>query len=129
MLRRPARSTLFPYTTLFRSERWSEPWEHQALTKARVAAGDVELGERFLELSRLVAYPDRLPAEALAQVRHLKARMERERIPRGTDPRRHLKLGPGGLSDIEFALQLLQLQHGGEHEALQSQHTLDVLRT
>ena len=109
-------------------ERWSEPWEHQALTKARVAAGDVELGERFLELSRPVAFPERLPGEALAQVRHLKARMERERIPRGTDARRHLKLGPGGLSDIEFALQLLQLQHGSAHEELRSPHTLDVLR-
>lgn len=109
-------------------ERWSEPWEHQALTKARMVAGDPGLGERFLELSRPVAFPERLPAEALAQVRHLKARMERERIPRGTDARRHLKLGPGGLSDIEFALQLLQLQHGSEHPALQSQHTLDVLR-
>ena len=50
-----------------------------------------------------------------AQIRHLKARMERERIPRGTDPRRHLKLGPGGLSDVEFAVQILQLATRTRH--------------
>ena len=108
-------------------ERWSEPWEHQALTKARVAAGNRELGERFLEAARPLAFPIQLSPDALAQVRHLKARMERERIPRGTDPRRHLKLGPGGLSDIEFALQLLQLQHGNGVEGLRSTNTLEVL--
>lgn len=109
-------------------ERWSEPWEHQALTKARVSAGDPELGERFLELARRVAFPEQLPPETLSQVRHLKGRMERERIPKSIDARRHLKLGPGGLSDIEFALQLLQLQHGHDHPALQHPNTYEVLR-
>ena len=108
-------------------ERWSEPWEHQALTKARVAAGDVEIGERFMSMAHTLAFPHQLPPDALAQVRHLKARMERERIPRGTDPRRHLKLGPGGLSDIEFALQLLQLQHGHRIEGLRSPGTVEVM--
>jgi glutamate-ammonia-ligase adenylyltransferase len=108
-------------------ERWSEPWEHQALTKARIAAGDPSVGERFLDMSRLLAFPERLTPEALTQVRHLKGRMERERIPRSVDPRRHLKLGPGGLSDIEFALQLLQLQHGHAHPGLQDPNTMAVL--
>lgn len=108
-------------------ERWSEPWEHQALTKARIAAGDPELGARFVALVTPLAFPEQLLPDALAQVRHLKARMERERIPRGTEPRRHLKLGPGGLSDIEFALQLIQLQHGHEHEGLRSSNTVEVL--
>ena len=108
-------------------ERWSEPWEHQALTKARVAAGDPELGARFLELVKPLAFPEQLSPDALAQVRHLKARMERERIPRGTEPRRHLKLGPGGLSDIEFALQLIQLEHGSAHEELRDHNTVGVL--
>lgn len=110
-------------------ERWSEPWEHQALTKARVAAGDPEIGRRFLEMVAPIAFPAAVPTEAIAQIRHLKARMERERIPRGTDPRRHLKLGPGGLSDIEFALQLLQLQHGHSHPGLRSSNTVEVLGT
>lgn len=109
-------------------ERWSEPWEHQALTKARVAAGDEEVGRRFLEMAEPVAFPAAVPTEAIAQIRHLKARMERERIPRGTDPRRHLKLGPGGLSDIEFALQLIQLHHGHSHPTLRSANTVEVLR-
>jgi glutamate-ammonia-ligase adenylyltransferase len=109
-------------------ERWSQPWEHQALTKARVAAGDAGVGRRFLDLAGPLAFPARVSTEAIAQIRHLKGRMERERIPRGTDPRRHLKLGPGGLSDIEFALQMLQLQHGHDHEDLRAANTLEVLR-
>ncbi|MEA2452014.1 MAG: [glutamine synthetase] adenylyltransferase / [glutamine synthetase]-adenylyl-L-tyrosine [Actinomycetota bacterium] len=108
-------------------ERWSEPWEHQALTKARPAAGDTELGGRFLALSRSLAFPEQLSPDAIAQMRHLKTRMERERIPRGSDPRRHLKLGPGGLSDIEFAVQLIQLQHGNEHPELRKPNTIDAL--
>jgi glutamate-ammonia-ligase adenylyltransferase len=108
-------------------ERWSEPWEHQALTKARVAAGNQELGERLLDVTRMVAFPTALDPDALAQIRHLKARMERERIPRGTDPRRHLKLGPGGLSDIEFALQILQLEHGHRVAEMRATNTMAIL--
>ena len=108
-------------------ERWSEPWEHQALIKARVAAGDVELGGRALETIAKFAFPEKVPADTLAQIRHLKARMERERIPRTTDPRRHLKLGPGGMSDIEFAIQIQQLQHGHGRISLRSSNTIEAL--
>jgi glutamate-ammonia-ligase adenylyltransferase len=109
-------------------ERWSDPWEHQALTKARVAAGDADVGDRFLAMARRLAFPSTVSSEAISQIRHLKGRMERERIPRGTDPRRHLKLGPGGLSDIEFALQILQLGYGHKHPEIRSTNTLEVLR-
>ena len=109
-------------------ERWAHPWEFQALTKARVAAGNAELGERFLNLAHRFAYPAELDAKALSEIRHLKARMERERIPRGTDPRRHLKLGPGGLSDVEFAVQVLQLQHAASDPALRRAGTFESLR-
>ncbi len=108
-------------------ERWAHPWEFQALTKARVAAGDADVGARFLELVAKHAYPNSLPSAALTQIRHLKARMERERIPRAVAPRRHLKLGPGGLSDIEFALQLLQLQHAGAKPELRVVNTFDAI--
>ncbi|MDQ3963644.1 MAG: bifunctional [glutamine synthetase] adenylyltransferase/[glutamine synthetase]-adenylyl-L-tyrosine phosphorylase [Actinomycetota bacterium] len=108
-------------------ERWSEPWEHQALTKARVVAGDADIGSRFTELIRPLAFPSELHPDALGQIRHLKARMERERIPRGIEPRRHLKLGPGGMSDIEFAVQILQLKHAHRVPSLVAPNTAEVL--
>ena len=74
-----------------------------------------------------VRYPAELPAAALKQMRTLKARMESERLPRGVDPRRHLKLGPGGLSDVEWTVQLLQLQHGRRVEELRTTRTREAL--
>nr|MDQ3958027.1 bifunctional glutamine-synthetase adenylyltransferase/deadenyltransferase [Actinomycetota bacterium] len=108
-------------------ERWSKPWEHLALLKARLAAGDPELGERLIRSTRTYSYPVKVPPEGLAEIRHLKARMEKERVPRGTEPRRHLKFGPGGIADVEFSAQLLQLQHAHDHEELQARGTLDAL--
>lgn len=107
--------------------RWSEPWEHLALIKSRVVAGDDELGEAFLQGTRQLPFPDRMTTEALRQIRHLKVRMEKERIPRGSDPRRHVKLGPGGLSDIEFAVQITQMRFGGRHEELRVVGTTEAL--
>jgi glutamate-ammonia-ligase adenylyltransferase len=109
-------------------ERWADPWEHLALVKARGAAGDAELAERFVGGARGFAFRGDPSKEALAEVRRLKARMERERIPRGVDPRRHFKLGPGGTSDVEFAVQVLQFEHGDDVEPLRVTGTLDALR-
>ena len=106
-------------------ERWARPWEWLALTKARASAGDTSLGEEFVRATRRFAHPGPLPGDALREIRHLKARMERERIPRGADRRRHLKLGPGGLSDVDFAVGLLQLQHGHEHPELRVTSTME----
>jgi glutamate-ammonia-ligase adenylyltransferase len=108
-------------------EKWAATWEHQALIKARVAAGDFDVGTEMIAGTRPLTYRVELPAKALAEIRHLKARMERERIPRGTDPRRHLKLGPGGISDIEFAVQIVQLLHGHAHADLQVTDTLGAV--
>lgn len=108
-------------------ERWSRPWEHLALLKGRVAAGDAELGSRFVEATRMYAYPVKLPPDALGEIRHLKARMEKERVPRGTDARRHLKFGPGGLADVEFSAQILQLRHAHERAEVRVVGTLDAL--
>src|SRR5690606_19746265 len=83
--------------------KWSDPWEAQALLRARPCAGDASLRQEFDEVIHPVRYPAELSAAALKQMRTLKARMEAERLPRGVDPRRHLKLGPGGLSDVEWA--------------------------
>jgi len=106
---------------------WSDPWEAQALLRARPCAGDLELREAFVAMIDDVRYPATLPDSALKQMRLLKARMEAERLPRGIDPRRHLKLGPGGLSDVEWTVQLLQLRHGWEHPGLRTTVTLTAL--
>ncbi len=96
--------------------RWAQPWESQALLRAEPVAGDAELGAQFVELIDPLRYPaDGLTDDALREIRRLKARMEAERLPRGADPTTHAKLGRGGLSDVEWTVQLLQLQHA--HEA------------
>ncbi|MDX1621265.1 MAG: bifunctional [glutamine synthetase] adenylyltransferase/[glutamine synthetase]-adenylyl-L-tyrosine phosphorylase, partial [Nitriliruptorales bacterium] len=77
-------------------ERWAEPWEHQALLKARTAAGDRELGRDFESAIRSLAYPPDFGDDRIRQMRKMKARIERERIGRRSDPERHIKLGPGG---------------------------------
>ncbi len=111
-------------------QRWSSPWEAQALLRARTLAGDVGLLEAFFEFVDPIRWPPAgISAADLREVRRLKARMEAERLPRGADPRRHLKLGPGGLSDVEWTVQLLQMQHAGgpEGAALRTTSTLDAL--
>lgn len=110
-------------------ERWSATWEAQAMLRARPGAGNRELGEQLLHLIEDKRFPPAgLSAKQLSEIRRLKARMEAERMPRGIDPVRHTKLGPGGLSDVEWAVQLLQLQHGHEVPGLRSTTTLAALR-
>ena len=109
-------------------ERWSAVWERQALLRARACAGDVELGRAFEELVEPLRWsPDGLDDDGLRQIRRLKARMEAERLPRGTNPARHIKLGPGGLSDVEWAVQVLQLQHAARVPGLRTTSTLEAL--
>ena len=92
-------------------DRWSLVWEAQALLRATPVAGDPGLGERFLELVAPLRWPEGgLDDGQLREIRTLKARMESERLPRGADRKTHFKLGHGGLSDVEWAVQLVQLQ-------------------
>ncbi len=108
--------------------RWSAPWESQALLRGRAVVGDSELGRRFEELVSPLRYPVGGPGAAVVkEVRRLKARMEAERLPRGVDPSRHLKLGRGGLSDVEWVAQLFQLRYGYEFEGLRTTSTLPAL--
>ncbi|GAA3616917.1 bifunctional [glutamine synthetase] adenylyltransferase/[glutamine synthetase]-adenylyl-L-tyrosine phosphorylase [Marihabitans asiaticum] len=109
-------------------ERWSEPWEAQALLRAAPVAGDADLGERFTALIDPLRWPEGgLSVDAMRQVRRLKARMEGERLPRGADRRAHFKLGYGGLSDVEWTVQLLQMQHAHSVPGLRTTRTLRAL--
>jgi len=92
-------------------DRWAETWERQALTRARIVAGDRDLGERFMTLVNTFVWDRPLTSGEVAAIRRMKARIERERIPPREDPQFHLKLGRGSLSDIEWTVQLLQLLH------------------
>ncbi|RIX28097.1 bifunctional [glutamine synthetase] adenylyltransferase/[glutamine synthetase]-adenylyl-L-tyrosine phosphorylase [Amnibacterium setariae] len=107
--------------------RWSLTWESQALLRARGVAGDRTLVEDFEALADRMRYPASLDDGAVREIRRIKARMETERLPRGVDRERHLKLGPGGLSDVEWIVQLLQLQAGATVPGLRTQSTLDAL--
>lgn len=108
--------------------RRAAPWEYQALLRARFAAGDSSLGAEFIEMVDQYRYPrGGLPGEAVREIRRIKARVEAERMPRGADRSRHVKLGPGGLSDVEWTVQLLQLRHGGSVPGLRTTRTLTAL--
>jgi len=107
--------------------RWSLVWEAQALLRARPMAGDDSLAEDFLELINPIRYPESISDQDVREVRRVKARVESERLPRGADPARHLKLGRGGLSDVEWLVQLLQLQHAGKNPGLRTTSTLEAL--
>ncbi len=109
-------------------ERWSLTWESQALLRATPIAGDAELGERFVELIDPLRWPDEgLGPDQVREIRRLKARMEAERLPRGADPKSHFKLGRGGLTDVEWTIQLLQMQHAHEVPGLRTTSTLPAL--
>ena len=109
-------------------ERRAAPWEFQALLRAEFAVGSAELGAEFIALADPFRYPaDGLGDPAVREIRRIKARIEAERIPRGTDRALHLKLGPGGLSDVEWTVQLLQLQHGHAVNGLRTTRTLAAL--
>ena len=107
--------------------RWSLTWEAQALLRARAIAGDDCLGRAFEALADDIRYPDDLGDAARREIRRIKARVENERLPLGADPTRHLKLGRGSLSDVEWLVQLLQLQHAAEFPELRTTSTLDAL--
>ena len=108
--------------------RWSLVWEAQALLRAAPLAGDPDVAAAFLALVAPVRWPvGGLTPEQVAEVRRVKRRVETERLPRGVDPRLAFKLGRGGIADVEWTVQLLQLQHAHEVPALQTTSTLGAL--
>jgi glutamate-ammonia-ligase adenylyltransferase len=122
----PLVRSLAAYTQYY--ARWSRVWEAQALLRARFVCGDPELGERFIRMADRVRYPARgLSREQVVEIRRIKARVEAERLPRGADRRTHTKLGRGGLADVEWTVQLLQLRHGYSIAGLRTPRTLPAL--
>ncbi|GAB3579149.1 bifunctional [glutamine synthetase] adenylyltransferase/[glutamine synthetase]-adenylyl-L-tyrosine phosphorylase [Leifsonia lichenia] len=109
-------------------QRWSLTWEAQALLRARGVAGDAALLDDFERVADEVRYPAAIAEQAVREVKRIKARVESERLPQGADPARHLKLGRGSLSDVEWFVQLIQLQHAAAVPDLQTTSTLDALR-
>ena len=122
----PLVRTLASYAAYYR--QWAQPWEAQALLRAHAVAGDPGLGQRFLLMADNTRYPDGgfTPA-AVQEIRRIKARVDAERLPRGADPNTHTKLGRGGLADIEWTVQLMQLLHAHEQPALHTTSTLEAL--
>ncbi|MBB3751209.1 glutamate-ammonia-ligase adenylyltransferase [Mycolicibacterium sp. BK634] len=122
----PLVRTLASYEAYY--TQWAQPWEIQALLRAHRVAGDMDLGHRFLLMADKTRYPaGGVSAEAVQEIRRIKARVDAERLPRGADPNTHTKLGRGGLADVEWTVQLLQLRYAHQIPALHNTSTLDTL--
>lgn len=108
-------------------EKWAEAWEYQALLKARPLRPETDLATAFKVLIDEFRYPLDLSAKDATEIRRIKARVEQERLPQGAEPLRHLKLGRGSLSDVEWLIQLIQLKYAHQHHGLKTTSTLSAL--
>lgn len=118
--------SLDAYQTYYR--KWSLGWEAQALLRARGAAGDAQVMSGFLSIADETRYRTcGLSEKEKREIRRIKARVEDERLPRGADPKRHLKLGRGSLSDVEWLVQTVQLDHGHSIPSLRTTSTIEAL--
>ncbi|MDP3894599.1 bifunctional [glutamine synthetase] adenylyltransferase/[glutamine synthetase]-adenylyl-L-tyrosine phosphorylase [Nocardioides sp.] len=122
----PLVRTLESYAAYY--AKWSKVWEFQALLRADAVVGDLGVRERFTELIDPLRFPeDGISEDDVIEIRRIKARVDDERLPRGADPHTHLKLGRGGLADIEWTVQLLQMRHAGKVPGLRTSSTLEAL--
>ena len=122
----PMVRTLASYAAYY--AKWSHVWEFQALLRADAVVGDEGLRERFTALIDPLRFPEAgIRHDDIVEVRRIKARVDDERLPRGADPNTHLKLGRGGLADVEWTVQLLQMRHAGAVPELRTTQTLAAL--
>ncbi|HEX8496606.1 MAG TPA: bifunctional [glutamine synthetase] adenylyltransferase/[glutamine synthetase]-adenylyl-L-tyrosine phosphorylase, partial [Actinomycetales bacterium] len=122
----PLVRTLASYRAYY--QRWSLVWEAQALLRATPLAGDEQLGRDFRALIDPVRWPaGGISDQDVREVRRVKARVEAERLPRGADRARHLKLGRGGMADVEWTVQLIQLRHAHEVPGLRHTGTISAM--
>jgi glutamate-ammonia-ligase adenylyltransferase len=108
-------------------ERWALGWEAQALLRAKDVVGDTALRADFMALADTVRFPESFGEDEAREIRRIKARVEAERLPQGADSSRHLKLGRGSLSDVEWCVQLIQLFYGREFPDIRTPGTLAAL--
>ncbi|MFB3739724.1 MAG: DUF294 nucleotidyltransferase-like domain-containing protein, partial [Candidatus Velamenicoccus archaeovorus] len=108
-------------------ERYAQTWEFQALLRARPVAGDEALGKRFCSFARDFAYPEYLPVERVGEIRRMRERIERERVRPPEAAKFHFKLGYGSLADVQFAVELGLMRHGGAHPEIRSRRTLEAI--
>ena len=108
-------------------KRWAGTWESQALLRARLISGEQKIASEFVELINQYRYPEVMEQAAIVEIRRIKARVEVERLPQGADPKRHLKLGRGSISDVEWLVQLFQLKYASANPKIQTPHTLPAL--
>lgn len=104
-------------------ESWGQTWERAAMLKARPVAGDTALGEKFLALIRPFKYRKYLDYTAIEEIRTMKKKID-AKIARDDQTLRNLKLGTGGIREIEFFIQALQLINGGKREAIRERNSL-----
>ncbi|WP_262851794.1 bifunctional [glutamine synthetase] adenylyltransferase/[glutamine synthetase]-adenylyl-L-tyrosine phosphorylase [Mumia quercus] len=109
-------------------ERWSMVWEAQALLRAAPIVGDPDLNAAFRDLIDPLRWPaEGVSEEDVREIRRIKARVDSERLPRGADPATHLKLGRGGIADVEWTVQLMQMQYAHAVDGLRTTETLPAL--
>ena len=107
--------------------QWGQTWERMMLIKARPVAGDTVLGAEFVEMVQSFRYPRSLSQRTLREVAAVKKRIEKEIVKAG-ELERNVKLGRGGIREIEFIVQTLQILHAGRAPFLQGASTVPVLR-
>jgi glutamate-ammonia-ligase adenylyltransferase len=107
-------------------ESWGQCWERAALIKARAAAGARDLGAQFLKEVEPFIYRRYLDYTTVDELRHMKACIENELLT-GDGKRRNVKLGLGGIREIEFFTQALQLVNGGYEPRIRERNTLRAL--
>ncbi|APX31985.1 bifunctional glutamine-synthetase adenylyltransferase/deadenyltransferase [Brachybacterium sp. P6-10-X1] len=122
----PLARSLEAWTEYYRRD--AQTWEKQALLRARPVVASAAVAEELIEEMDRHRYPaGGLDESSRREIVRMKARVESERLPRNADPSRHLKLGRGGMTDVEWCAQILALEHGHEVEGLRTTHTLTQL--
>ncbi|MCK4965509.1 glutamate-ammonia-ligase adenylyltransferase, partial [bacterium] len=107
-------------------EKRAETWERQALVKARAVGGDEEFGREFMDIVKQFVYASPFDKEDISQIDHVRKRIENE-LAIENEMKLDFKLGYGGIVDIEFIVQTLQLKYGGDIEELRTPNTQEAL--